>query len=102
MKSVLVIEWVEGRVYSRSAGQQHLSTCHPLSAEHPVTDVVHIVRNPDRKAFSLVRLAVNVDLRIISVQMALESTCPNDALKSVMRRSGPRTEPWASGVATVL
>ena len=33
------------------------------TAEHPVTDGVHVVRNPDRKAFSLVWLALNISDR---------------------------------------
>ena len=67
------------------------------TAEHPGENTV---RNPDRKAFSLVCLAVTVDLRIISIHVALESMCPNDALKSsavyIVKRSGPRTEPWGT------
>ena len=51
------------------------------TAEHPVTDGVHTVRNADRKAFSLVWLAVTTDLRIIGIHMALESMFPNEALK---------------------
>ena len=48
---------------------------------HIQSDGVHTVGNPDRKAFSLVWLAVTVDQPIISIYMALESMCLNDALK---------------------
>ena len=41
------------------------------TAEHPDTDGVHTVRNPDRKAFSLVWLAVTVDLSVINIDIVI-------------------------------
>ena len=68
------------------------------TAEHPVTDGIHTVRNPDKKAFSLVWLAVTVDLRIISIHMALG--CVRMTLSSsavyIVKRSGPGTKPWGT------
>ena len=69
--------WTGGAPHHLSFADVQLET----SAEHPVADDVHTVRNPDRKAFSLVWLAVTVDHRVISINMALESMFPNDALK---------------------
>ena len=66
----------EFRYASTGGAPHHLSFADvqlETTAEHPVTDGVHTVRYPDRKAFSLVWLAVIVNLRVISVHMALES-----------------------------
>ena len=86
----------EFRCTSTGGAPHHLSFAGvqlETTAEHPVTDGVHTVRNPDRKAFILVCQAVTVDLLVISIHMVLESMCLNDALRlSLVHRDKERIQ----------